>query len=109
MTIHRSLAERIAVLPFGADTEHRRLDLSTTPANISLAAGAYEVYNGGSVAAYLRVASGVSIPASGGAAVAGQFVVPAGGGATFVVDGAAAVYGLTSSGTTTVDFLRKPL
>jgi len=109
MSIPRSLAERISVLPFASDTEHRRLDLSTTPANISLAAGAHEVYNGGSVVAYLRLGSGVSIPASGGAAVAGQFPVPAGAVVTFVTDGAAAVYGLTETSTTTLDFMRKPL
>lgn len=109
MTIHRSLAERIAVLPFGADTEHRRFDISTTPGSIALANGAYEVYNGGAVAAYLRIGSGVSIPSSGAALVTGQFVVPAGGSAVFHCDGSATIYGLTSSGTTTVDFLRKPL
>lgn len=109
MTTPRSLAERIAVLPFASDTEHRRLDVSTTPANITLAAGAYETYNGGTVAAYLRIGSGVSIPGSGAALVAGQFTVPAGTVVTFVTDGAAAVYGLTASGTTTLDFMRKPL
>lgn len=108
MTIPRALAERIAALPFGADTELRRQDASTTPANITLAAGAYEVWNPGTVAVYVRLGSAVSIPASGGTAVAGQWVIPPGGACTFVA-AAGALHVLTQSGTATLELMRKPL
>ena len=100
---------RASAAPVLATGGLRTLDVTTTDGSITLAAGAHEVFNGGAVTAYLRLGSGVSIPASGGAAVAGQFPVPAGAVATFVTDGSAAVYGLTASSTTTLDFMRKPL
>jgi hypothetical protein len=108
MPTPRALAERIASTPFASDTEHRRQDASTTPANITLAAGAWEAFNPGSVAVYARLGSAVSIPASGGAAVAGQFVIPAGASVTFIA-AAVALHVLTASGTATLELHRKPL
>ena len=110
MSTPRALAERAMALPYGSDTEHRRQDASTTPANITLAGGFWDVYNPGSVAVYVRHGAAVSVPASGGDAVAGQIVVPPNAVATFKVDGAsAAVHVLTASGTATLELMRKPL
>lgn len=110
MTVGRALAERIASLPFTSATEHRRFDVSATPANITLAVGAYEILNEGSNTAFVRLGTAVSIPSSGAAAVTGQVAIPAGGAVTLVVDDDhKTMHGLTSSGVTTLSLMRKPL
>ena len=108
MSTPRALAERIATTPFASDTAHRRQDASATPASITLAAGAWEAFNPGTIAVYARLGSAVSIPASGAAEVAGQFVIPAGASVTFVA-AAVALHVLTASGTATLELHRKPL
>lgn len=107
MPIPRALAERIAAQPFAADSEHRRLTASTSPASITLTHGAYEVHNPGADMVYLRQGAAVSVPSSGAAAVAGQIVVPAGGVVVVVVSDV--VHVLTSSGSATLEIVRKPL
>ncbi len=111
MTIPRSLAERISVLPLGSDTEHRTLDLTTADASIALAPGAYEAYLDGAALGYARIGAAVSVPSSGAAAVAGQWVIPAGGAVTFVLAGGTTVtlHAQLASSTGTLHLVRKPL
>lgn len=111
MTIPRSLAERISVLPLGSDTEHRTLDLTSADASIALVPGAYEAYLSSTTLGFARIGSAVSVPASGAAAVTGQWVIPAGGAVTFVLAGATTVtlHAQLASGTGTLHLVRKPL
>lgn len=106
-----SLAARVAVLPFASDTGHRRFDLDTSDDTIDLAPGAYEAFNGGTVAAYARIGAATSIPADKAAEEAGQFVIPAGASVTFIHDdsGDGTLHAKTASGATTLDLHRKPL
>ncbi len=115
MSTSRALADRIANLPFGLDTGHRRFAVDTSSDYIDLAPGAYEVFNGGTVAAYARLRSAVSIPADKADEVAGQWVIPAGASVTLVTgvpagsDTAVKLYAITVSSSTTLDLHRKPL
>lgn len=109
MPTTRALADRIANTPYGADTEHRRIDVDGTPDSVTdLTLGVYEIFNGGSVAAYLRSGQAVSIPADKAAAIAGQFPVPPGAVVPYVAS-SATLHFVTASGSTTLDLIRKPL
>ena len=111
MSTSSALAARIAALPFASDTGHRRFDIDTNDDTIDLAPGAYEAFNGGTVAVYACLGAATSIPADKAAEVAGQFVIPAGASVTFVNDdtGDGTFHAKTASGTTTLDLHRKPL
>ena len=111
MPITPSDALRALDAPILAATGHRTLDLTTGDASISLAAGSYEVINGGSVLVYVHLGSVVSVPASGAAEVAGQCPIPAGAKANVHIPGDAAValHGSTASGTATIHLVRKVL
>lgn len=109
MSTPRALAERIESQPFDDDTLHRRFTVDTSADNLpDLEAGAWLVYNPGTVAAYLRPGTAVSIPADKAAGVAGQWVIPPGGYARVVVGGAAtvALHGITATGSTTLELMR---
>lgn len=109
MSTSRAIAERLANLPYGSDTEHRRFVVDATPDNVTdLVLGGYEVYNGGTVTAYLRQGSAVSIPADKAAGVSGQFAVPP-GGVVLLVANSTTLHFVTVSGSTTLDLHRKPL
>ena len=109
MSTTRALADRIANTPYGADTEHRRIDVDGTPDSVTdLTLGVYEIFNGGSVAAYLRSGQAVSIPADKAAAITGQFPVPPGAVVPYVAS-SATLHFVTASGSTTLDLIRKPL
>jgi hypothetical protein len=99
-------AARLDDHPITANSGHRRLTVSTSPASITLVAGVYEVYNSGTVLAYVRIGSVVSIPSSGDPEVSGQAPVPAGGAITLSMD-AGDLHGLTASGSATLEIVRK--
>ena len=111
MPITPSDALRALDAPIVAATGHRTLDLTTGGENISLAAGSYEVINGGTVLVYVRLGSAVSIPSSGAAEEAGQCPIPAGAKANIHIPGDAAVtlHGVTASATATIHLVRKVL
>lgn len=111
MPVPRALSERIASMPFASDSGHRILALDTNDDSIDLAPGAYEAYNDGTTLAYVRIAAATSVPADKDAEVAGQFVMPGGSAATFVVGGAATVelHVKLASGTANLHLIRKPL
>lgn len=109
MSTPRALAERIESQPLDADTLHRRFTVDTSADNLpDLEAGAWIVFNPGTVIAYVRRGAAVAIPADKAAGVAGQWVIPPGGFARVVVGGAAtvALHGLTASGSTTLELMR---
>lgn len=109
MSTSGALAARIANAPYDSSTEHRRFVVDATPDSVTdLALGAYDVYNGGTVTAYLRQASAVSIPADKAAEVSGQFPVPPNARVTFVAS-SATLHFVTASGSTTLEILRRPL
>ena len=112
MGISRALSERIAAMPFASDTGHRTFDLDNADDNIALAPGAYEAYlPAGSPLGYARIGAAVSVPASEDPEVAGQFVLPPGGGVRFVVGGSAtvALHAQLVSGSATLHLMRCPL
>ena len=98
---------RAADAPLIAGGGHRTLDASTTPASIALAAGVHEVFNAGSVLAFVRIGAAVSVPASGADEVSAQGVVPAGGSLVIALPEAATVHALTGSSSATLHFVRK--
>ena len=109
MPINPSDALRALGAPLVAASGHRTLDLSTSPASISLDPGAYEVFNAGSVTASVRLGAAVSVPSSGAAEQAGQMPIPAGGVGSVLIPGDAAVtlHGLAASATATIHLVRK--
>ena len=108
MAIPRSLAERIASVPFDADTAHDLLSLTTSDASITLPPGAYDAWLDATATGYVRIGAAVSLPSSGTpTAVAGQFPIAAGGVVTFVQRSSAAVHAQLASGTGTLHFMRK--
>lgn len=111
MTTRAALAARIADLPFGSDTGHRRFAIDTSDDTIDLAPGVYEAFNDGTVKVYARIGAATDIPADKAVEEEGQFVIPAGASVTFVHDdsGDGTLHAKTASGTTTLDLHRKPL
>ena len=99
-------AARLGAHPLTSACGHRRLDLTTVDASITLADGVYEVLNPSTVLAYVRIGSAVSVPSTGAAEVAGQSPVPAGGSVTLAM-GAGDLHALTATGTATLEILRK--
>jgi hypothetical protein len=99
-------AARLGAHPLTIACAHRRLDLTTSDTSITLVDGVYEVYNAGTVLAYVRIGSAVIVPSTGAAEVAGQAPVPAGGAVTLAM-GAGDLHALTASGTATLEILRK--
>ena len=98
---------RAADAPLIAGGGHRTLDASTTPASIALAPGVHEVFNAGSVLAFVRIGAAVSVPASGADEVSAQGIVPAGGALVIALPEAATVHALTGSSSATLHFVRK--
>ena len=98
---------RAADAPLIASGGHRTLDASTSPASIALAAGVHEVFNAGSVLAFVRLGAAVSVPISGATEVSAQGVVPAGGALTIALPEAATVHALTATGSATLHIVRK--
>lgn len=107
MPIPPSDALRALAAPIVAATGHRTLDLSTSPASIALAAGSYEVLNGGAVLVYVRIGAAVSVPSSGAVEVAGQSPIPAGGVADLHLPDDATLHGVAASSTATIHLVRK--
>jgi hypothetical protein len=109
MSTPRALAERIESQPFDSSTTHRRFTVDTSPDNLpDLEAGAWLVYNPGSVIVYLRHGAAVAIPSDKAAGEAGQWAIPPGGYARVVVGGTAtvALHGVTASGSATLELMR---
>ncbi len=98
---------RAADAPLIAGGGHRTLDASTTPASIALAPGVHEVFNAGTVLAFVRIGAAVSVPSSGAAEVSAQGLVPAGGALVIALPEAATVHALTGSSSATLHFVRK--
>ena len=98
---------RAADAPLIASGGHRTLDASTSPASIALALGVHEVFNAGSVLAFVRIGTAVSVPSSGAAEVSAQGIVPAGGSLVIALPEAATVHALTGSSSATLHFVRK--
>lgn len=98
---------RAADAPLIAGGGHRTLDASTTPASIALAPGVHEVFNAGTVLAFVRIGAAVSVPSSGAAEVSAQGLVPAGGALVIALPEAATVHELTGSSSATLHFVRK--
>ena len=98
---------RAADAPLIAGGGHRTLDASTSPASIALAAGVHEVFNAGTVLAFVRIGAAVSVPSSGAAEVSAQGLVPAGGALVIALPEAATVHALTGSSSATLHFVRK--
>jgi hypothetical protein len=96
--------------PFDAATELRTLDLTTSNATISLAAGVWEVFNGGTAHAVASTTgTTASMPPSTGAAAVTAFMVPAGGAATFHLGTTTTLNAKLLSGTGTLYLHRKVL
>lgn len=100
---------RASAAPVLATGGLRTLDVTTTDGSITLAAGAYEVFNGASAhaVACLGASTASMPPVTGASEVAAAFMVPAGGAAAFALDAETAVHAKLLSGTGTLYFHRK--
>ncbi len=96
-------------VPFDAATGLRSHSLTAASSSITLAPGAYVAALDGSIAAVLRLGAAAAAPTPDAVETAGAFYLPAGGAATFVIEGSAdvALHGLLlSAGTSTLYLMR---
>lgn len=102
---------RAASLPYDASTTLRTLDLTTSDATISLAAGVYDVFHDGASARAIVSLTGVttSMPPATGAAEVTAFVVPAGSMGTFAITDTTTLHAKASASTATLYLVRKAL
>ena len=108
MAIAPSDQLRAAQAPVTAARALRTLDLTTSNATIILAAGAWEVFNGGTVHAVASLTgTTASMPPSTGAAEVTAFMIPAGGAVSFTIDEATTLNARALSSTSTLYLHRK--
>lgn len=94
--------------PFDAATALQTLDLTTTNATLSLAAGVWEAFNAGSAHAVASLTgTTASMPPSTGAAAVTAFMIPAGGSSSFFVASTTTINAKLLSGTGTLYLHRK--
>lgn len=97
---------RAAAAPLTSRGGMRIHAASSSPAQITLAAGSYEVLNDGDFMVYLRLGAAVSVPGDGDPEVSGQGPVPAGGKAEIALDAETVVHSL-ALGSTQLVLVRK--
>lgn len=109
MTISPSDIARAAATPYDALTGLRTLDLTTSNATISLAAGVYDAFHDGASGRAILSLTGTtaSMPPATGAAEVTGFVCPAGSAVTFTVLDTTTLNAKVSASTATLYLVRK--
>lgn len=103
-------AARAAAQPCDASTTTRTLDLTTSDASLTLAAGVYEVMHSGAGFAVLALgAATTSMPPATGTAEVACVPVPPGGVASLALSASTVLHARILASTATMYFVRKVL